>query len=198
MRPPGWALASSLGAFVALVGGWLAAGAVQPPGHYDAVGQTISVLAGHGAAHRWIMAAGLFVVGAAHLVTAAGLRGARVAARAALAVGGAAGLGLAAFAEPRHGTSAAHIACTTVSLLALAAFGLLLGDRRATRFPLRPRDAAAAGVLSVVLFGWLLQAMHGTTLGAAERVLTAQQAAWPVLAVLALRTSGGRRARMTG
>ena len=46
-RPvPGWAVGTALRAPVALVGGWLIAGALQPPS-YRPMRQTISVLAGH-------------------------------------------------------------------------------------------------------------------------------------------------------
>lgn len=191
VRPPAWAVASATTALVALLAGWLIAGAVQPPG-YDPVRQTISVLAGGGAAHRWIMTVGLYAVGACHLITAAGLRGLRTGSRLLLAVGGIGGLGLAVFAQPAHGSATAHIAFTTLGFVALALWPTTVARRGEARFPLRPRDAVLAGVVSLVLLGWLAQALTGSMLGLAERVLTAQQTGWPLLVVLALRNRAGQ------
>jgi hypothetical membrane protein len=187
--PPWWAVLSAATALVALVVGWVVAGAVQPAG-YDPVRETISALARHGAMHRWIMTTGLYAVGICHLVTAAGMRGGRPAARIVLAVGGAGGVGLATFAEPPSGTTTGHIACTSVAFIALGVFPVLVGDRRRHRFPLRQWDVVGAGLLSAALLGWLFYALQtGDALGVAERVLTAQQTVWPLLVVLALRRS---------
>ena len=57
-----------------LVVGGLVAESVQPPGTYDAVGQTVSTLAGRGATDRWIMATVLAAMGVIYLVVALGLR----------------------------------------------------------------------------------------------------------------------------
>lgn len=185
-RPPWWALVSSAGAVVALVGGWAAAGAVQRPG-YDPVRMTISTLARHGADHRWVMTAGLYAIGACHLVTAAGLRGLRRWSRGLLALAGAAGLGLGAFAQPDHGSTNGHLAFAVLGLVTLAVWPLTVWSRTADRFPLRPRDAVLSGVLSALLLAWLVLAMSGGTLGLAERAVTFQQELWPMLVVLALR-----------
>lgn len=187
-RPPWWAVVSSAGAFVALVGGWLAAEALQPPG-YDPVRMTISALARHGADHRWVMTAALYAIGACHLVTGAGLRGVRTASRAVLALAGCAGLGLGACAQPDHGSTNAHMAFAVLGLVTLAVWPLTVTSRSADRFPLRPGDAVLSAALSVVLMAWLVQAISGTTLGLAERAVTAQQELWPFLVVTGLRRS---------
>jgi hypothetical membrane protein len=166
----------------------LVAEALQPPG-YDPVRMTISALARHGAAHRWIMTAGLFAIGGCHLVTAAGLRGLRRRSRLVLAAGGIAGIGIALCAQPDHGSTDSHLAFTVLGLILLAIWPITAVTRTGRRFPLRPRDAVFSAVLSVLLFGWLVEAIGGTTLGLAERALTTQQELWPLLVVLALRRS---------
>jgi hypothetical membrane protein len=190
--PPWWAVLSSAGAFVALVGGWLTAEALQPPG-YNPVRMTISALARHGADHRWVMTVGLYAIGACHLVTAAGLRGLRTTSRAVLALAGVAGLGLAACAQPDHGSTNAHLVFAVLGFATLAIWPLTVASRSAVRFPSRPRDAVLSAVLSALLLGWLVQAIGGTTLGLAERALTAQQELWPLLVVLGLRSSARSR-----
>ena len=188
-QPPWWALVSSTGAVVTLVGGWVSAAAVQRPG-YDPVQMTISALARHGADHRWVMTAALYAVGACHLITAAGLRGLPQRSRSLLALGGAAGLGLGAFAQPEHGSTDGHLAFVVLGLVTMAVWPLTVGSRTATSFPLRLRDAVLSGLLSVLLLAWLVSALSGTTLGLAERAVTFQQELRPLLVVLALRRQG--------
>jgi hypothetical membrane protein len=185
-RPPWWAVVSSSGAVVALVGGWVAAEAVQSPG-YDPVRMSISALARHGADDRWLMTAALYAIGLCHLVTAAGLRGVRSGARLLLAVAGAAGIGLGAFAQPVHGSTDGHLLFAVLGLVTLAVWPLAVVARSRTRFPLRPRDALLSALLSVVLLAWLVEAISGTTLGLAERAVTFQQELWPLLVVVGLR-----------
>jgi len=185
-RPPWWAVVSSVGAPVALIGGWVVAELLQPPG-YDPVRQTISALARHGAAHRWVMTAGLCAIGVCHLVTAAGLRGIRRWSRVLLALGGVAGLGVGICAQPPHGSSNAHLAFAVLGIVILAIWPLTVASAAAVRFPLRRRDAVLSAALSAVLLAWLVQATSGSTLGIAERAVTAQQELWPLLVVLGLR-----------
>src|SRR5450830_1708514 len=94
LRVPGWALVSAVAAPVSMIGGWTLAGSRQQS--FDAVGETITALAG---------------TGIAHVVTAAGLRPVPRAARALQALGGAATVVVAALPVdvwPRaHGASAA-------------------------------------------------------------------------------------------
>jgi hypothetical membrane protein len=185
-RPPWWAVVSSTGAVVALVGGWASAEAVQHPG-YDPVRNTISALARHGAEHRWVMTAALYAIGACHLITAAGLRGTPRWSRALLAAAGVAGLGLGTFAQPDRGSTDGHLSFAVLGLVTMAVWPLTVVSRTATGFPLRPRDAVFSGLLSAALLVWVVQAMSGTTLGLAERAITFQQELWPLLVVLALR-----------
>jgi hypothetical membrane protein len=163
--------------------------AIQPAGSYDAAHQTISVLAGYGAAHRWLMTTALAVVGGCHLATAAGLRAVRTSARGILVVAGAAGVLVAVFAQPAHGSSAAHIACATVSIVLLVLWPLAAGEARLSgaRGVLVARIAAA---VLFVLLGWLAWATRGgPLLGVAERAVIAAEVCWPLVIVLAWHRS---------
>jgi hypothetical membrane protein len=187
MRPPGWALASSIAAMVFLVGGWSIGAAVQPAG-YDPVRQTISALARHGAEHREIMTTGLAGLGLAHLVTAAGLSALRRWSRAVLAVGGLATLGTAVFAQPSHGSSAAHIVLAVIGFVALGIWAATAITRDpGAPAPVRPAPAAVATAVSLGLLVWVGVTQTSGPLGVAERLLTFEQAVWPFVVVVALR-----------
>ncbi len=167
---------------VALIGGWTWA-ATRQPAAYDATRDTISALAAVGAADRWIMTAGLVVLGGAHVATAIGLSEARPAGRVVLAAGGVTAIGVAVAAQP----SAAHFPVATASFVALTLWPALSG------LP-TPRVAwAASGVLAALLV-WFGLELDGPRVGLVERVVAGAQALWPlgVAGVLAVR--GRRRA----
>jgi hypothetical membrane protein len=172
-----WVIVSSSLAPVVLIGGWTWAAALQGPS-YDSLRDTISALAARGAADRWVMTAGLAVLGLSHLATAAGLVEAGVAARSILAIGGAATLAVAALAQP----SAGHVPAATVGFIALA------GWPAASRLP-RRRVGYGASLVLAGLLGWLaVELRGGDLLGLSERVLAGSQALWPlVVAGLLLR-----------
>jgi hypothetical membrane protein len=193
-RVPWWAMLSSSLAPVFLVGGWTLAAAVQPAA-YSPVRDTISALAGHGAAHRWIMTVGLVGVGACHLVTAVGLRSAGLAGRVVLAVGGAATLLVAASPLPRSGGSEQHGIAAAVAFAALALWPLPATRRApATPWPLRPVAALAATLVLLGLVGWFAIELSrdGGFIGATERAAAAAQAIWPLVAVVATRSAAAR------
>src|SRR3712207_703029 len=119
IRTPWWAVLSSAAAPVVLIGGWTVAARRQPDG-YDGTVETISALAAHGAADRWVMTAALLVVGACHVVTASGLSAAAVAGRVVLGLGGVATMLVAAFPLPESGPAPAHAAAAGTALVALA------------------------------------------------------------------------------
>ena len=174
---------------VALVAGWLIAGAVQAPG-YNPVEQTISALAAHGAAHRWIMTVGLAGLGLAHMGTALGIRGARVRARVVLGAAGLATLGVAGFAQPAHGSSPAHVVFATVAFVLLAVWPALLAaapGSTAPPWPQRRRIAGAVALLSIGLLVWFGVTLSHGPVGVSERVLSAQQALWPLVVVATAR-----------
>jgi hypothetical membrane protein len=188
-RVPWWAMLSSLLAPAFLVGGWTVAAAVQPAA-YNPVRDTISALAGHGAAHRWIMTVALAGVGVCHLATAAGLGPARLAGRVVLAVGGAATLLVAATPLPRTGGSAPHGVAATIAFGSLALWPLLAtGHAAATPWPLRPVASRVAAAVLLALVGWFVTQLStdGAWIGAAERAAAGAQAVWPLVVVVSAR-----------
>jgi hypothetical protein len=213
---PGWALASAAGAPVLLIGGWTLAGALQPAG-YRATTDTISALAAHGATDRWLMTGALAGLGGCHLITALGLRPAARSGRLALAAGGAATLLVAAFPQPAHGSSDAHVAAATSAFFALAlwpAFARVPEHPAPAQNPpahtppvdtlpdpgppepeavwaLRPAASAAATVALLGAVGWFGWELHsGTRIGLAERVAAGSQALWPLIVTAAARRRG--------
>jgi hypothetical protein len=193
-RTPRWALVSAVAAPVALIGGWTVAADRQPS--FNAVRQTISALAAHGAQDRWLMTGGLAILGVSHLVTASGLRPARLRGRIALAVGGGATIAVAAFPQPQGGSSSAHTASATVAFVALSGWPLLAG-RPGARSLLAPGPSAAGSVALTGLLVWFGIALGGDHVGVAERALAGAQALWP-LAVVASTLSSRRSALPRG
>lgn len=185
-----WTILSAVLAPVSLVAGWLAAGLVQR-GHYDPVRQTISVLAGTAASHRWIMTACLYLLGSCQILTAIGLSVGRPRARVLLAVGGLTGLGVAIFPQPSHGSTAIHLVFATLSVSLLALWPATIGSRGRSRpLVLTIRGSMAVTVVFLALLAWLYAAAHGGgALGIAERVDTAIENTWPLVVVLAIRRS---------
>jgi len=182
-----WALVSAGIAPVALIGGWTWAGSVQPR-CYDPLRDTISALAAHGATDRWIMTIGLAMLGACHLVTAAGLPDAGRVSRALLAVGGAATIGVAALPQPSSG----HVPAATLGFIALALWPA------ASHLPWR-RSARGTAVLLVALLAWLASELQGgNLLGLSERIVAGAQALCPLALALAVLTSQDRPTRVAG
>jgi hypothetical membrane protein len=180
---------------VALIGGWtLAAG--RQPGHYRPLRQTISALAAHGATDRWIMTAGLAALGVCHIVTALGLRPARAQGRWLLAVGGVSTLVVAAAPQPVHGSAPVHIVAATVGFIALSLWPLA-ASRADGPAVLRRGTGAVLTVVLLALLGWLCAEIGGgSLLGLSERMLAGAQALWPLAAVVLLRSTRVRAARM--
>lgn len=171
-------LVSSSVAPVAMIGGWTLAAALQP--QFDSVRQTISALAGYGARDRWVMTAGLVLLGVCHVVTASGLTGARPAGRLLLAFGGAATVVVAAFPLPAQGTSTAHAAFAVVAFLALALWPI------AAR-----RQQTLSAVATVIMLGLLiafgLQLGGPAYVGLLERLLAGVESLWPLVFVVTAR-----------
>ncbi len=187
-RIPRWTLLSAGLAPVLLTAAWLAADARQPR-HYSPMRQTVSVMSGYAGADRWLMTGGLLLVGACYFVTAAGLRDLPALA-GVLVVTGAAAVGVAAFPQPAHGSTPAHMLWTGIGELALAALPVIVTLHRLDR-PLL--GAPASGLVAVAfsgLFVWLVFELYdGQHLGLAERLSSSLQTCWPFVVVLALRRS---------
>ncbi len=163
---------------VALIGGWTVAQTRQPTS-YHATRDTISALAAHHAADRWIMTTAFVVLGTCHLITASGVTEAGARARLALAVGGFATLLVAVFAQP----SAGHGPSATVAFVALAVWP-------AAWVPPRRRVGAAVALALIAGLLWFAYTLdHDALLGLSERVLAGAQALVPLglVAVISCR-----------
>ena len=184
MRP--WALVSATVAPVSLIGGWTVAATRQPPG-YDAVRDTISALAAHGATDRWVMTTGLAVLGVSHVVTALGLDDARPLGRLLLGAGGVTAALVAVFPQP----SAAHFPVATASFVTLAGWPAASGLPSG-----RSALLASTGLLGAL--GWLgVEVGGGDLLGLSERVVAGAEALWPLAVVVALRRTQMTRSVIT-
>lgn len=186
MPVPWWALTSSAVLPTLLVTAWVVAGARQAP-TYSPIRQTVSVLSGDAATDRWIVTAGLYVVGIAYLVTALGLRALAAAPRAALVVAGLAAIGVASFPEPVRGTSPVHVLCTGIGAITIAVWPALAAQQESVLAAVGVRTTVVAIAVSVALFIWMaIEARHGPMLGLAERVGSGLQSCWPFVVAMAL------------
>jgi len=193
-RPvPVWAVVSAGLSPVLIVAGWLAADALQPAS-YSPLRQTVSVLAGHAGTDRWLMTGALLLVGGCHLVTAAGLTGARPAARVLLIVAGLSSIGIATCPEPAHGSTPQHLAWTALGAVTIALWPVFVARRSAPHpLILSPSGSAVVTAVFAALLGWLIiETQSGADLGLAERLTSAVQISWPFIAALALRRAAPR------
>jgi hypothetical protein len=187
-RPvPYWALISAALAPVLLVTGWLTAGALQPAS-YSPIRQTVSVMSGYGGTDRWIVTAALLLVGGCYAVTAAGLSRLTVRARFLLLLSGLSSIGIAAFPEPVHGSSSAHVAWAVLGAVTIAVWpAFTVRPGAGAPLILNFSGCAAATAVFVVLLGWLfIQTQGGADLGLAERLTSGVQTSWPFAVALAL------------
>jgi hypothetical membrane protein len=154
---------------LAMIGGWSLAAALQPPG-YSSTRQTISALAAHGAQDRWVMTAGLAVVGLCHVTTAVGLRRARITGRLLLALGGLATVAVAALPQPAAG----HPVAAGVGFVALSFWPVAA----------HPKWTAATVVSLGLLAVFFVELRSGGgQLGTFERLLAGGQSLWPAAVV---------------
>jgi hypothetical membrane protein len=190
-RVPWWAVLSAAIAPVFLIGGWTLAAALQPA-DYDSVRETISALAGLGAADRWVMTVGLAALGICHVVTALGLRPAASAGRVFLAIGGVATLLVAVFPIPRSGTSNIHRVVAGIGFVTLALWPAFACRRgRSVPWGLRPPLSVGTVVLLLGFLGWFTVELStdGSWVGLTERVLAGAEALWPLAVVLTVVTA---------
>lgn len=187
---PWWGVVSSAAAPVLLVAGWTIAADLQPQ-PFDPIRQSVSSLAGAGAADRWIMTFVFVVVAGCYITTALALRPAAVAGRLVLIAGGLAGVLVAVSPQAAPGGfSMAHAFWSALGFAFLG--GWPLAARRPgpmVPWALRPGPAASASAMIVALLAWFIFEVvnGGSDLGLAERVLGCAQAVWPLLVVLSCR-----------
>lgn len=172
---------------IALIGGWIAAGAAQPGG-YSAVSETISALAATTARDRWIMTTGFVVTGVCLVLIGLLVGAARPAGRVALVAAGAGVLGVSAAPLPTY--SAPHTLLAWLSFFTLAVWPVLGMSRTATSARLRPAAAVTVTVLFVLLILLVGPAGHIAAGGLCERLLAGGEILWVAAAVLG---PGGRR-----
>lgn len=195
---PWWTVAAASASPVLLIGGFFVAAALQPAS-YSPVRDTISELAGRGAADPWVMTSAIGAVGLCYLLTASGLRPAGRVGRVLLAGGGVATLLIAVFRQPRHGYSLAHELAVIIAALTCCTWPAFASHRRhPSRLLTRPPSLAAVGV-SLGLATWYALESHGPLLGLAERAAASAPPVW-LLAVAvttrrALRNAQGGTAR---
>ena len=189
-RPvPGWTVGTAVLVPVVLVGGWLAAGALQPAS-YSPMRQTMSVLAGHAGTDRWVMTAALLLAGSCQIATGAGLTGIRVPARILLMLTGLSTLGIAASPQPAAGPTARHLAFAVSCVVTTAVWPVLVARRAPGRS--RVLSVSSCATVTVVFAGlscWLLIAAQSGAgdLGLVERLTSAVQSLFPLVVALSLR-----------
>jgi Protein of unknown function (DUF998) len=174
---------------VALAGGWLIAGALQPAS-YSPMRETVSVLAGDSGTDRWLMTAALLLVGGCQIATGAGLTAVRAPARILLILTGLSTLGIAASPEPAGGPTSRHLAFAVSCVVTTAVWPVLVARRGpAQPWILSARGCATVTVLFAGLSCWLLIAARGGTgdLGMVERLTSAAQGLFPLVVAVALR-----------
>jgi hypothetical membrane protein len=187
---PGWAVIGAALSPLLLTGGYLIADVFQPPS-YTPIRETVSAMAGQAGTDRWIMTGALFLVGACHLVTAAGLTRVRAPARFLLVVAGLSSIGIATSPEPVHGSTPRHLAWVALGAVIIAVWPAFTA-RRGPRRPLilGVYGSAAATAVFVALLGWLvIETRDGSLLGLAERLTSSVQTTWPFIVAVALRRS---------
>ncbi|HEX6454253.1 MAG TPA: DUF998 domain-containing protein [Trebonia sp.] len=185
---PWWGAVSAAAAPLLLIAGITVASQLQPP-QFNALHNTVSALAGQGAADRWVMTFTFAVVAACEILTALALRPASWPGRVVLVAAGFAGAMVAVFPE-RLGGSLIH------AFWAGAGFGALmfwpaLAWRRGPGVPwaLRPvACAVACAALSALLIWFAVEeAVRGGQMGLSERALGVTQTFWPLLVVFSCR-----------
>ena len=155
-----WAIISAGLAPILLTGTYLIADTLQPAS-YSPVRTTISAMAGQAGTDRWVMTGGIVLTGGCYLVTAAGLTGVRVSARALLIVAGMAGIGIAASPETARGATPQHLAWTVLGAVTIAVWPAFAARRASPRpLILSVYGSAAVTAVFVVLLGWLLFDTH--------------------------------------
>jgi len=186
---PGWAVVTAILAPLFLLGGLVWAPTRQSVG-YSSTRDTISSLAGLGAADRWIMVAGLAGLGLSYIATGIGLRPAALPGRIVMIFGGVACLLSAVFPQPRAGTSEMHGIVAGVGFIALAVWpAFAFHTHRLAPWSLRPLAALTATAVLLGLLFWFTVELftRGDQIGLTERFLAGAESLWPVVVAVTAR-----------
>lgn len=182
---PAWTLATAAAAPAVLIGAATAVGMIRQSA-YDPMGQTMSALASTGDS-AWVMTAGFVASAVCQILTSAGLRGLKWAARAALAVAGCCGLAVAAFPSGPGTTAPAHLLATAAGLILLALWPVLAISTTGPAV-CRVRVAIAATLVMSTLLAWVYyETQAGVDLGLAERFAVVGEMLWPLVVAISAR-----------
>ncbi len=156
--------------------------------------QTMSVLAGQTGTDSWVMTGALFLVGAAQLATAVGLRDVGVPARLLLVLTGVSTIGVALSPEPAPGPTPVHLAFAVSCVFTTAIWPIFVARRDpAPSWAVSIYGCAAVTTFFAALAGWMLFATFGGgDLGLAERVTSTTLGLFPLVVVLSLRQAASR------
>ncbi|MBE7186710.1 DUF998 domain-containing protein [Jatrophihabitans endophyticus] len=171
-----------------LLGGWLAADALQPS-TYSPLHQTISVAAGRAGTDRWVGTAALLAIGVGYLLCATLLPVPPWRGRLGMLATGACGVGVALCPEAATGPTAAHELFSVLGAVLLAAGPLFTmrvgagsGDKATVPVALRPSVAVAVCVVFTALTAFLVYELNaGNAAGFAERLAVTAETAWPLV-----------------
>lgn len=189
---PWWTVVAASASPVLLIGGFLAATAMQPAS-YSPIRDTISELAGRGATDSWVMTSALAGLGLCYLLAALGLQPARGAGRVLLGGGGVATLLIAMFRQPRHGYSLAHELAVIATVLTCCTWPVFASRRRHPALLLTRAPSFAAVGVSLGLAAWYGLESNGALLGLAERCAAAAPPLWLFAVVVTTRRTLTRR-----
>lgn len=181
-----WAVAAAAAAPVLLVGGFSLSTTIQPAS-YNPVRDTISELAGQGAADSWLMTSAIAGLGFCYVLAALGLWPAQRVGRVMLIAGGVATISIAAFRQPVHGYSVGHELAVIVTALTCCTWPAFAWRRLHPSPLLRPTPSLVAAGVSVGLAAWYALESRGPLLGLAERCAAAIPPLWLLAVVVTTR-----------
>jgi hypothetical membrane protein len=164
---------------------------------FDAVSRSISSLAAQGMPYRWLITSALLGVGFCNIVTGLALRPAAEAGRILLILGGVCSMLIAAYPQHSHSGSPAHEAFSVASVVLMTIWPVAAIRREAdTPYCLRSRVTYVAVLVNLGLLAWFtVELFNGPLLGLAERMVTADQATWPLAVVLSVFVASARSAQ---
>jgi len=174
---------SSLGASVALIGGWTLAQSLQPA-DFDPMRESISSLAATGVPHRWVMTTSLILTGVMHLITAGALPGLRAVGRAALGLAGISTIAVALTPLTARGESSwPHTVVASLAFGLLAIWPALAASPTGVGL-LRPDRARRVSVVLGVAVLSLIPSMGSGFFGLHQRIVAGTLTIWPLLTAL--------------